>query len=85
MEVPATVDARGVHPCVLGNLPRGFAGLLNNQVAAVDLAVEAALHGSRELALQALLVDPVVDSVEAAERTLDTILSLQSEFLSYVH
>ena len=85
VEVPATVDAKGVHPCVLGSLPRGFAGLLNNQVAAVDLSVEAALQGSRELALQALLVDPVVDSAKAAERTLDTILSLQSEFLSYVH
>ncbi len=85
VEVPATVDGKGIHPYVLGSLPRGFAGLLNNQVAAIDLSVEAALQGSRELALQALLVDPVVHSAAAAERTLDTILSLQSQFLSYIH
>jgi hypothetical protein len=35
--------------------------------------------------LQALLVDPVVDNAVAAERTLDTILSLQADFLSYIH
>ncbi len=85
VEVPATVDARGVHAKTLGMLPRGFAGLLNNQVAVDDLTVEAVLEGSRELALQALLVDPVVDNVAAAERTLDAILSLQAGFLSYIH
>ena len=85
VEVPATVDAKGVHGVALGKVPRGFAGLLNNQVAVDDLTVEAVLEGSRELALQALLVDPVVDSVVGAERTLDTILSLQADFLSYIH
>jgi alpha-galactosidase/6-phospho-beta-glucosidase family protein len=85
VELPATVDAKGVHGVALGRLPRGFAGLLNNQVAVDDLTVEAALEGSRKLALQALLVDPVVDSVVAAERTLDAILSLQADFLSYIH
>ena len=84
VEVPATVDARGVHARALGKLPRGFAGLLNNQVAVDDLTVQAVIEGSRELALQALLVDPVVDSVVAAERTLDSILSLQADFLSYI-
>ncbi|HET6453360.1 MAG TPA: alpha-glucosidase [Armatimonadota bacterium] len=85
VEVPATVDAKGVHGVRLGRLPTGFAGLLSNQVATIELSVEAALSGSRELALQALLVDPVVDNAAAAERTLDTILSLQSDFLSYIH
>jgi alpha-galactosidase len=84
VEVPATVDAKGIHGASLGRLPAGFAGLLNNQVAVVDLTVEAVLEGSRELALQALLVDPVVDNVRAAEQTLDTILTLQRDYLSYV-
>jgi alpha-galactosidase len=84
VEVPATVDTKGVHGMALGRLPRGFAGLLNNQVAVDDLTVEAVLEGSRALALQALLVDPVVDNAAAAERTLDTILSLQADFLSYI-
>ncbi|HUX13873.1 MAG TPA: alpha-glucosidase [Spirochaetia bacterium] len=84
VEVPATVDGKGVHGVPLGRLPIGFAGLLRNQVAVNELTVEAVLTGSRELALQALLVDPVVDNAASAEKTLDTILSLQKEFLSYI-
>jgi len=84
VEVPATVDAKGVHGARLGRLPPGFAGLVNNQVAVNELTVEAVLQGSRALALQALLVDPVVDNAAAAERALDIILSLQSDFLSYL-
>lgn len=85
VEVPATVDKNGVHGVTLGMLPKGFAGLLNNQVAVNDLAVEAALTGSRTIALQALLVDPVVDNVRAAENTLDTILEYQAAYLDYLH
>ncbi len=85
VEVPATVDARGIHGVTLGRLPAGFAGLLNNQVAVADLTVEAVLAKSRALALQALLVDPVVDNVHAAEQTLDAIITLQRDYLSYLH
>jgi alpha-galactosidase len=84
VEVPATVDKNGVYGVKLGMLPKGFAGLLNNQVAVNDLTVEAVLTGSREIALQALLVDPVVDSVEAAEKTLGTILEYQEPYLGYI-
>ncbi len=84
VEVPATVDKDGVHGVKLGKLPRGFAGLLNNQVAVNDLTVEAVLAGSRELALQALLVDPVVDHVAAAEAALDAILEYQQDYLGYI-
>ena len=84
VEVPAIVDKDGVHGVKLGALPKGIAGLLHNQVAVHDLTTEAVLTGSREIALQALLVDPVVDSVRAAEKTLDTILELQKRYLGYI-
>ena len=84
VEVPASVDGRGVHGVGLGALPKGFAGLLANQVPVNDLTVEAVLRGSRELALQALLVDPVVDNVRAAEQTLDTVIALQGAYLAYL-
>jgi alpha-galactosidase len=84
VEVPAVVDKDGVHGVRLGALPKGIAGLMRNQVATMDLSVQAALTGSRELVLQALLVDPVVDSVERAEALLDTMLELQKPYLSYI-
>lgn len=84
VEVPAVVDNDGVHGVKLGALPKGIAGLMRNQVATMDLTVEAALTGSRDIALQALLVDPVVDSVRRAEELLDTMLELQKPYLSYI-
>jgi alpha-galactosidase len=84
VEVPATVDGDGVHGVPLGRLPSGFAGLLYNQVAIHDMTAEAVLTGSKEVVLQALLVDPIVHSYHAAEQTLDTILELQTPYLDYI-
>ncbi len=84
VEVPAVVDGAGVHGVPLGSLPHGIAGLLANQVAVHDLTAEAVLQKSKQLALQALLVDPVVDSARAAEQTLHTMLELQKQWLGYL-
>jgi alpha-galactosidase len=84
VEVPAVIDGDGVHGVKLGALPKGIAGLMRIQAVVQDLTVEAALSGSRDLALQALLVDPVVDSVERAEALLDTMLDRQQPYLNYI-
>ncbi|MCP4751950.1 MAG: alpha-glucosidase [Proteobacteria bacterium] len=84
VEVPARVDKDGLHGIPLGELPKGFAGLLYNQVAVHDLTAEAVLTGSREIVLQALLVDPIVDKYEAADQMLDTILKIQKRYLGYI-
>jgi alpha-galactosidase len=84
VEVPAVVDRDGVHGVKLGVLPKGIAGLMRIQAAVQDLTVEAALTGSREIALQALLVDPLVDSVERAGGLLGTMLERQKPYLSYI-
>ena len=84
VEVPAWVDGKGVEGIALPDMPKGFAGLLSNQVAVHDLTAEAVLQGSRDLVLQALLVDPVVDKVGAAEALIDHMISLQPEHLGYL-
>lgn len=84
VEVPAVVDAAGVHGVPLGSLPRPFAALLQNQVAVHLMTAEAVLTRSRRAALQALLADPVVTSLHAAEQILETMLELQAEYLGYL-
>ena len=84
VEVPATVDAGGVHGVPLGQLPRGFLGLLQNQVAVHDMTAEAVISGSKQAVLQALLVDPIVDKYHAAVELLDTMLDLQKDYLGYI-
>lgn len=81
VEVPAVVGADGVKGVRVGPLPAGISALLNTQAHVQDLVVEAAVHGSRRLALQALLADPVVQSVEAAEKTLDELLAVHAAYL----
>lgn len=84
VEVPARVDKNGIHGLSLGELPHGFAGLLMNQVAVHDLTAEAVLQKSRALALQALLVDPIVSQYHGVEEMLDTIIEYQQKWLGYL-
>ena len=55
--------------------------ILAQQVAIQDRAVEAALHGDRQAALQALLLDPVIQSYEAAVSILDELLAVHAPYL----
>lgn len=41
---------------------------------------EAAVRGSKEIALQALLCDPVVNSYEAAVKTLDALWEVNKKY-----
>lgn len=81
VEVPGTVSAWGVRGLGIGELPAGVADLCRRQVEVMDLAVEAAVTGSRKLALQALLLDPVVPGSRAAEGILEEMLRRQSDCL----
>lgn len=81
VEVPVAVDGHGLHPLSVGKLPEPLAGLLLPQAAVQRLSVEAALRGSKEIALQALLVDPVVNSITAAEKLLDELWEINKPYI----
>lgn len=81
VEVPVMADAAGIHPISLGPLPGPIARLLHIQASVQQLAVEAAIHASKELALEALLVDPVVNSSEAALKILDELWEINQPYI----
>ncbi len=81
VEIPATVDARGVHPDTAPALPAAFAAQVRLQGSIQGLIVEAYRERSRKLLLQALLIDPVVESARDAERFLDAGFKLQAAYL----
>lgn len=81
VEVPVVADAAGIHPVSLGPLPDPLAKLLSVQAGVQQLAVEAAVHASKELALQALLIDPVVHSASAAEKILETLWEVNRPYI----
>jgi alpha-galactosidase len=81
IEVPVMADAAGIHPVSRGALPDAIAKLLNIPVSAQQLAVEAAVRASKEIALQALLIDPVVNSASAAVKLLDELWEVNRPYI----
>jgi alpha-galactosidase len=85
VEVPAIVSGYGIQGLTMGDLPIGIAALCQTQVAVQQLVVKAAVEGDKQAALQALLIDPVIDSMSAAEQTLDALLSTHRPYLPQFH
>jgi alpha-galactosidase len=81
VEVPGRVGARGISPLQLDPLPRPIAELCRREAALVELVVDAAVSGDRALALQALLLDPMVNDIRRAQLILDDYLEEFADFL----
>ncbi len=81
VECPATVNKDGLKGIELGEYPKGLAALLRNQYSVQDLVVEAAIQKSKDLALQALLADPVVNDYWQAERVLERMLEAEADYI----
>lgn len=81
VEVPAYVGTSGLTGLKVGPLPDGIAALCNTQVNVQKLVVEAAVTGSRDIALQAMLADPVVHNMDAGEKCLDELLAVHKPYL----
>ncbi len=81
VEVPAVVSGAGVMPLRVPALPNVITAMLHQQVMIQDRVVEAAVHGDRQAALQALLLDPLVSSYDAAEGVLEALLETHKEYL----
>jgi alpha-galactosidase len=81
VEVPVIADSAGVHPVSQGPLPDACAKLLHMQASVQQLAVEAAVHASKEIALQALLCDPVINSTDAAVKLLDELWEINRPYI----
>jgi alpha-galactosidase len=81
IEVPAMIDSNGVHPEHIGSLPEAFAAQIRIQHSIQKLLVKAFDEKSKKLLLQALLLDPVIDSSMRAEQMLNYMLDIQKEYL----
>ncbi len=77
VEVPCLVDKNGIQPTKIGSLPPHLAALMQTNVNAQALTVEAALSGKREHIYHAAMLDPHT----AAELDLDQIWSVVDELL----
>jgi alpha-galactosidase len=82
VEVPAVVGARGVTGLSVGPLPPAVAAVLTARAEQQELTVQAALRGDRELAVQALALDPLVPGPDVARKILDDAVRAHGRSLS---
>lgn len=83
VEVPAIVGSQGIRGIEV-EMPAGIGGLLTNQIGIHDLTAEAVLQQSRDLVIQALLVDPVVTVSRPIPALVEHMIAEQSPWLDYL-
>jgi len=81
VETLAEITSAGAFPHTVGALPLGVLSTLEPHVANQELIVHAALTGDRQLALQAIVNDPLVASLDIARSLLDDLLEAHAPLL----
>ena len=81
LEMPCRVDAYGIHPQPAEPLPLACFGLLAHVKAYELLTVEAAVHGDRNAAYQALLAHPLGPEANRVQAVLDDLLDTNRTLL----
>lgn len=81
LEIPAVAAARGYLPLQAGELPPLLAAILLRKLATIEIAADAALLGSRELFIEALLSDGSVVDESTARDLADALIAAQRAHL----
>ncbi|HZZ95434.1 MAG TPA: 6-phospho-beta-glucosidase [Jatrophihabitantaceae bacterium] len=81
VEVPAHVDRDGAHPVPVAPLATEALGLVQAVTSYEVLAIEAARTGSRDVALRALMANPLVRQWDLAVSVLDELLAANRDYL----
>ena len=84
VEVPAVVNAEGVHPIGIGALPMGLAAVLGRHALVEEITADAALTGDRSLLRQAMTADPLLDATlepKAIEALMQEMLTTNGRYL----
>ena len=81
LEIPAKVDRNGIHPLPSPPLPVACFGLISQIKMYELLTVEAAVHGDRNAAYQALLTHPLRPTADKVEEVLEDMLEANKQWL----
>ncbi len=78
VEVPCLVDARGIHPTVVGDLPVALAGMNMTNINTQLATIEAAVTHKREDIYRAAMLEPRC----AAELSIDDIVAMCDDLIA---
>lgn len=81
LEMTAKVDRSGIQPLTAEPLPLVCSGLVSQVKMYELLAVEAAVHGDRNAAYQAMLAHPLGPQADKVQEVLDDMLETNKPYL----
>jgi 6-phospho-beta-glucosidase len=81
LELPSAVDSQGIYPLATRPLPHLCFGLIAQVKSYEVLTIEAAVHGDRNAAYQALLSHPLGPDADQVQNVLDDVLETNKDFL----
>jgi alpha-galactosidase len=81
LELPAVATASGFKPLFVNDFSDVLASILRKRISVVDLTVEAALTGNRELVVEAMLADGAVQNEEMAKGLTNELLQAHQQYL----
>lgn len=76
VEVACLVDGNGIQPTRYGALPPQMAALCSSNLSMFDLGTQAAIERSKELAVHALMLDPLTAAVCTPSQIRDMTMEL---------
>ena len=81
VEVPAVVGQYGIKPLSLGKLPENIVALIGRMGSIYKYTVEAAVTGDKKLVMKALVLDPLLQEYENADKLLNELIESQKKYL----
>jgi len=81
LEMPCKIDRNGIHPLPAEPLPPACFGLVAQVKMYELLTVEAAVHGDRNAAYQALLAHPLGPKADKVQAVLEDMLETNRQYL----
>ncbi len=88
VEVPCLVDASGVNPCFVGDLPEQLAALNRTNIGVQLMTIEAAMTLKKDAIYQAALLDPHTSSELSIDDTValcDALIEAHEGWLPRYH
>lgn len=84
VEVPITVDAEGLRPQYIGDLPPACAAVNRSSINVQELAVKAAMTGDRDMLYAAVAMDPLTGAIctlPQIREMVDRMLEAEKQWL----
>jgi alpha-galactosidase len=75
LEIEGVTHLNGIRGVYMGNAPLALKGQLEKIIAWQEMVVDAAVKGEKNLAMQALMLDPMAIIPASAEKMLDELLN----------